>query len=209
MLKKYAPKVVTVQCDRCGQDVDKPVGEVNRSLKLGRRLFCGLQCSAKKGNEPRKSKKITLICPYCEKEFKTTTHNKAKKHCSRSCASKGSMTEERRDAQRLAGEMYSENLSVAKSLRSREGWKYAAIEGVLQSAGRNYEFEYEIEEYIFDLALLDVKVIVEFDGPYHKDPRQKRLDQKKSRLARKEGFKVVRRKVEIEEVFSPSIVDGL
>ena len=120
------------------------------------------------------------------------------------------MSEERREAARRSGLENAHNLfSPAETLKRREEWKYAALRETLVAAGRRFEFEFEIGAFVFDLALLDVKVIVEFDGSYHKDPRQREVDCRKDRAARKAGFRVVRRKVKSESVFSPAMLAGL
>jgi hypothetical protein len=37
-------KTVKVVCSECGKEYDKSVSEYNRSVKLGRRFYCSLQC---------------------------------------------------------------------------------------------------------------------------------------------------------------------
>jgi hypothetical protein len=41
---------VLVKCSYCNKDVQKVKCEYNRSIKLGRRFYCSLSCSAKHGN---------------------------------------------------------------------------------------------------------------------------------------------------------------
>jgi len=141
----------------------------------------------------------------------TTTHSKAAKFCSRSCASKGSMTRERREAQHQAGLRHTENLlTAAEVLKRREAWKYTACREVLESSDRDYEFEFELCGYVFDLALHDAKVLVEFDGPYHDaDNWQRERDKAKDRVAKDAGFVIVRRTVEPMAVVHPSAIEGL
>ena len=118
------------------------------------------------------------------------------------------MSEQRREAQRQAGLDHSENLaSVAEVLKSREGWKYAALETTLQ--GRPHEFEYELGGFVFDLALLDSRVLVEFDGPYHEGVDQRQVDQDKDRAAEAAGFVVVRRMVQPATVIGPNTIRNL
>jgi len=92
-------------------------------------------------------------------------------------------------------------------LKLREGWKYAALER--QLAGREYEFEYELGGYVFDLALLDRGVLVEFDGPYHEGGAQAEVDEAKDEAAEAAGFIVVRRPVQPAVVISPTTIRGL
>ncbi len=150
-----------------------------------------------------------MACPTCGVTFETSTHNKAKRHCSRSCASKGSMTEGRRAAQRAAGLEHAKNLiaSTAETLKLREAWKYAPLKEALR--GRPHEFEYPLEGYVFDLALFDVKILVEFDGPYHSWTEQRVVDADKERVANEHGFKVERRRVAQASVILPETLRGL
>jgi hypothetical protein len=134
-------RTVKVKCTTCGIDVVKPVGEYNRSVRLGRDFFCSSSCAAEKGNAPRRRKEFQMVCPGCGKTFTTTTYNKDRRHCSPSCASKASMSEERRNAQRKAGFAKVGNLSSAKGLKSREKWKYSELEKVLTKELHEFEFE--------------------------------------------------------------------
>lgn len=198
---------IKVKCEGCGGDSVKERGEVTRSLRIGRRVFCSRSCSATSINRDKKSKEIVRCCPWCQQQFKTTTHSKAAKHCSRSCASKASMSPERREAQRQAGLAQKENLSVAAAMKSREAWKYELLKPLLE--GRDFEFECEIGGYIFDLVLRDKKVAIEFDGPDHRGGKQLVLDEKKDKVAKDAGFIVVRREVLSAMVISPETLEGL
>lgn len=199
-----------VRCACCGKAVEKPVREINRSRRLGRRFFCSSSCAAIAGNAPKKSKKFDAACPVCGIGFITSARRRSRRFCSRACASKGSVSEERREAAHRAGLVNAGNLlSAVETLKRREEWKYAALREHLIAGRRKFEFEFEIGAFVFDLALLDAKVIVEFDGSYHKEPRQREVDRRKDRAARKAGFRVIRRKVESESVFSPVMLAGL
>lgn len=200
---------VAVSCWRCGAEVFKESGEVNRARRLGRNLFCSLSCVAQYANGPRQSRTLAMACPTCGVTFETSTHNKAKRHCSRSCASKGSMTEGRRAAQRAAGLEHAKNLmaSTAEVLKRREAWKYAPLEEALRD--RPHEFEYQLGKYVFDLALFDTNVLVEFDGPYHDWTKQREVDRDKERVAAQHGFTIERRRVQQAAVISPATLSGL
>jgi len=197
-------------CSLCGTSVEKENREINRARKKGRKLYCSLACAAQAGNLPRRAKEIVLTCPGCGKQFKTTTHNKAKRHCSRSCASKASMSEDRRESQRAGGLQTVGNLlSPAETLKRREGWKYAALREALAESGRDFEFEFALGDRVFDLALKDVGVLVEFDGPYHTAETQQDDDSDKDALAEAAGFTIVRRAVLPATVIDPDTLEGL
>lgn len=77
------------------------------------------------------------------------------------------MSDERREAQRQGGLASVQNLSTASALRSRESWKYADVRTYLTDLGIEHEFEFQIGHFIYDLALLSRKILIEFDGPDH------------------------------------------
>jgi very-short-patch-repair endonuclease len=76
-------------------------------------------------------------------------------------------------------------------------------------AHRNHQFEFPIEDRVFDLALLDVGVLVEFDGPYHSSPSQMPRDEEKDDLARRYGFVVVRKAVVPASIIGVETIRGL
>lgn len=117
------------------------------------------------------------------------------------------MNEGRRDAQRRAGLATDNFITEAEVLKLRERWKYAVLEGVLTD--RDHEFEYPLGGYVFDLALLDTRVLVEFDGPYHAYGDQPRVDAAKELVAQEAGFVVVRRAVQPMTVISPTTIQEL
>lgn len=183
----------TIICPQCGNKAERPRGEVNRSRRLGRPVFCTQKCAATHSNASKKSVVFTTDCPYCNTPFTTSTHNKAAKFCSPSCASKGSMTEERRAAQRLGGIARVGNLNTPEeTLKLREASKYSAVRAELTRREIPHEFEYRIGDVIFDLALTDRKLLVEFDGPYHRDRTQLVHDGAKDDVARLQGWCVLR-----------------
>jgi very-short-patch-repair endonuclease len=57
--------------------------------------------------------------------------------------------------------------NIAKGLKTREGWKYNLLKQHLESNNIAHEFEFIIENSIYDLVLFDLKIVIEFDGPYH------------------------------------------
>lgn len=57
MLKyKQNRKLITIKCDCCGKEFEKPVSEYNRNLKLGRANYCSRACSGKMCNKNNKQK---------------------------------------------------------------------------------------------------------------------------------------------------------
>lgn len=166
-------KTITLKCLNCGNFFEKELAEYKRQMKKGNHnFFCNNSCSAKYNNQKLKKQDIEKICPVCQKKFITKTGVKQKTFCCRSCASKGSVNEKRRQAGKQATknnfspETYSIE-RVQNLLRHRENWKYKKIQEYLDNLDILYEFEYIIENYIYDLALIDEKVIIEFDGKEH------------------------------------------
>jgi very-short-patch-repair endonuclease len=187
-------KKTVVVCEFCGKQVTKDAKEVTRSLKLGRKFFCNNSCGAKFGNKKRHSYgTVERLCALCGKAF-TTTENPRKmgSFCSRSCASKAStsLTEKRIEAARASGRANQGNLwKPAQTLKAREMWKYVELEKALELVP--HEFEYALGNYVFDLALFDVSILVEFDGRYHNFVPQQTVDAEKEALANSLGFSVV------------------
>lgn len=195
-------------CEWCGESFQKVLAEFKRSERIGRKHFCSLSCGAKDQNSKIKAKEVVKICPECKKKFVSTTKKKAATFCSRSCASKGSMNEDRRLAQREAGLRFVDNLiSTDEVLKRREAWKYELLKKALD--GRDHEFEYALENSVFDLALFDKKILVEFDGPYHKLDSQIERDLEKDAIAARNGFLVIRRTVAQAQVILPETIEGL
>ena len=60
-------RMTTVVCEHCGKQVEKPKKEVTRSIKLGRKSFCGNSCGTKFSNTLRKAKEVTKCCLECGK----------------------------------------------------------------------------------------------------------------------------------------------
>jgi len=194
-----------VSCAWCDKRFLRENGEIRRSERLGRDHFCCMS-HAKLAHSKRKPE-IEKVCPYCDSTFVTRTNKSEKTFCSPSCASAGSMTTERRAAQRKAGKSHVDNLDVAKSLRSRERWKYEEVRTALQIARRDFQFEYRIGDHIFDLALLDSRVLVEFDGPYHSSRSQRIIDQQKDEIARANGFRITRVQTDKKTIISFGVAD--
>lgn len=200
-------KMTTVVCEQCGIKIKRPQKEVTRSLLVGRRFFCNNSCGAKYNNAPRKAAEITKICPTCNLAFISSTKKKSSRFCSTSCANKvpreRRLTPEGKEAQRQAGIANKANLmSAADVLKSREAWKYTELERAL--IGVPHEFEFALGDYVFDLALPGLSILVEFDGKYHTG-KQLSVDSAKDALAVSQGLSVVRIKTDDTKVI-PSVV---
>lgn len=98
--------------------------------------------------------------------------------------------------------------TIAASLRSREGWKYAVLKKYLDNLGEPHKFEYVPSgaRCIYDLALLSRKLLLEFDGSYHKPKKQKIEDAKKERTAKRLGWILCRIPVRDNEVIHPESI---
>ena len=180
-----------VKCANCGIDFLKENKEINRINSRGGRHFCSRSCSAIKGNEPNRTPEIVKKCKFCGRSFTTKANRKEGTFCSSSCASKGSITDVRRKAQRESGFRNIGNLlSASETLKLREAWKYVELEERLHDIA--HEFEYELDGCVFDLMLEDDNILVEFDGKYHRLSSQIERDSEKDKIAKAAGFQVRR-----------------
>jgi len=195
-------------CGYCGNSFLIYSGEYNRQVKNGRTIFyCGLSCAAKKRNAERLDKRVPIkkICLYCKSSFDTLTGAKSPDFCSRSCASSGSVTDKRRNAQRKSG-LESKNLiSAQETLLLREMWKYKKLIDFLEFNNENFEFEFILGNYIFDLALSKRMIFVEFDGVYH-NGKQLLKDAEKDKFAQDNGWVVIRKKVQNNKVIQSELL---
>jgi len=193
-------------CTWCEKESEKPDREIKRQLKKGRTIFfCCISHVAKYYNLRKKNHPIKKNCKLCGIEFPTVTGSKERDFCSRSHASKGSMTELRKRVYKDVSHKSRENLiSVDETLRKRENWKYKKIIELLDRNNIKYEFEYRIKPYIYDLALFEKKIFIEFDGKYHfTEKEQKQTDRKKDELARKNNWKIIRIPVQTNVIIDP------
>lgn len=193
-----ADSTVLIACVYCDRRLNKRKAEIDRQRRAGRTaFFCSLSCAAHYRNKARKSKAIRRTCPACGAMFATTTKKRAARFCSRGCASRGSVTAHRRVQAQRSGRANRENLiSPQMVLKRREAWKYVKLGAAL--AGRPHEFEFcfpddEAATFVYDLALLEEKIVVEFDGPYHEVSAQREEDRLKDVFAQEHGWQVIRR----------------
>ena len=176
-------------------------------------FYCSLSCAAKKANAERPTARVPVekICPHCGETFETLTGAKSSTFCSRSCASAGSVTDKRRNLAGAAGKLnlLHDVATIASSLRSREWWKYKQLAFVLDRLEEAYEFEHVVGNNIHDLALLDKRVIVEFDGISHESGQQKEADVLRDKEAQDAGWEVHRICVPPNQVIQPSVLSDI
>jgi hypothetical protein len=184
-------------------------------------FFCSRSCAVKHQNLQKRIKTygkeavnqgLKKTCEHCGKEYtEPVTKQKKTRFCSRSCASAGSVTEARREA---GFEASKKNLiygveSISMGLRVREHWRYAKLIQCLESMGIPHVFEYPLDPFVYDLAFLEPKIIVEFDGRNQEWTSQKEIDREKDIHAEKHGFEVVRIVTDDQEPISPSAIKHL
>ncbi len=87
--------------------------------------------------------------------------------------------------------------------------KYAEIRDFLGSAKIAYEFEYRVGRYIFDLALPDRHLLVEFDGPEHRTPSGLRRDVRRDATAFQAGWQVFRIPVRARQIVPASLLEAV
>jgi hypothetical protein len=197
---------VKVKCSNCGKEFNKPLGEYNRRIKKGSiDFYCSSKCAGQSINAAKKKPDIEKECPVCHKKFITTTKAKGATYCSRSCASKGSVNEARKEAGRKTSKLNFKPASVetiVNVLKKREAWKYKELKDFLDFKGEQYEFEYKIDNYIYDLVLFNKKIIIEFDGKEHKyyDETDKNF------TAISNGYKLYRIDVQPSSIIHPSVL---
>jgi len=191
--------MVSLVCSICGKAFQRSVGEVRRTLARGRNSYCSFKCTGVAVGRRCRRERVSIekTCPVCGDNFETIEGRHAATFCSRSCASKGSVTPARRAKARLSGTENSKlNFRTAKaqaaSMRQREAWKNRRIADFLAGRGEEHVFEFPLRGFIFDLAFPQRKLLVEFDGPYHKGQKQLKADKRKDAVVRRAGWRVVR-----------------
>lgn len=96
--------------------------------------------------------------------------------------------------------------SIARMMKIREAWKYVKLETFLSFMGVNHEFEYQLSDtkYVYDLALVENKILIEFDGGItHDRTTQHEIDSNKESVARQKGWNIVRIKAQVNQVIEP------
>lgn len=201
--------MLQLTCDWCRNSFEKYSGEVKRQIKKGRKyFFCTRSCGMHYNNSNRPDRRIEVekICPYCKKSFNTMSGSKSSTFCSASCASKGSMYEHRREAQRKSGRASSNLITVVESLKLRESWKYKKLSTFLDMMEEVHEFEYSLKNAVYDLALIDRKILIEFDAKYHEGSKQAKRDREKDIMANKHGWDIIRISTPSNAVIDPELL---
>lgn len=117
LLESRMTHYICLLCPQCKNPFKRVKKEVTRSRSRGRPIFCSLSCGTK-----ARAKVETRVCP-CGNSFVVKSRKKAARHCSGSCASKYSMNDERREAQRTGGRKG--GLLFAQKFRARVDLKPA------------------------------------------------------------------------------------
>jgi very-short-patch-repair endonuclease len=214
------PRFVQVVCVWCGKTVIKPEKEYVRQIRdRGKNVnwFCNRTCSVNFGNSLRSDLRVKVekVCPYCTKTFSTMSGHNSATYCSKSCASSASVTDLRRESARKMGKINGKlNLVssievIALGLKTREAWKYKDLKEYLEAHKVSFEFEYVVGAYIFDLALPDIKTIIEFDGHEHNGLQQIEKDKKRDEFAISNGWIVKRIEVSPRTVIHPRVLYGI
>lgn len=179
------------KCATCGVTFKVRRAEWDRRIRDGAtRFFCCLSHAAIAANASRKAKVIDKICPVCKSTFSTKANKHESTFCSRSCASKGSVTDLRRAGARRGGSKTTTTDAV-RMIRALEMRKYAALQEYLDIKGVEYIFEFCLEKYIYDL-LIKPNILIEFDSYYHLEKTVKQKDTLKETFALERGFKIYR-----------------
>lgn len=210
--------MVTVICHTCGKEKQINKAEYNRRMRgKSKKFFCSRRCSVIYGNSLRDDLKTNIEkeCPQCGKSFHTKTGCRSPTFCSRGCASAGSyLTSPIRIEKCIT--IATKNLihnqhTTSLGLRKREMWKYERIKELLENKNIKHIFEYPLENayHIFDLALMDYKIFIEFDGADHNYDPQIAVDNIKTEEAYKEGWTVIRVPVQRNTVIETKEIEEL
>ena len=89
------------------------------------------------------------------------------------------------------------------ALKHREARKYKDVKNLLDSKGIRYEFEHQLNNFIYDLLLVDKDIVIEFDGREHHY-----LDESsKEENAELYGYKLIRIDVPSNTVIDSSLIE--
>lgn len=109
-----------------------------------------------------------------------------------------------------SGNLNSDNLiKPEQTLKIREAFKYELMLKLLNEHKIDHEFEYRLGEYIFDLAIFDSEILVEFDESYHSWSVQKESDSIKQKFAESKGFTVIRIETENSSVIPAKVLNEI
>jgi very-short-patch-repair endonuclease len=195
-----------ISCSSCGNNFLKESKEIKRRQKeCGEDVsfYCSLKCQ---GDVRRVIKvAVSKICQ-CGSSFETTTDAS---YCGLRCASLFSLTKERLDKMLAASKhtrFTRDNLdTVSNGLRVREWSKYDLLHQYLLTCAISHSFEYCLENtrWIFDLAIHDLCLLIEFDEKHHDYTVER--DSEKERAANEQGWNLVR--IDVRSATIPYSVD--
>lgn len=199
-------RIITITCAQCGKSSDKPARYIEKCIRQGREhFFCNLQCYGiyQRTVTPKNRviKIITKVCahPNCDNTFDTLNDSDERDFCSRSCANSRPHSQETiekiRQRSKTINHSSDNNFGIditANSLRSREWWKYSELNRYLTSHQIEHWFEFPLQDYIYDLYIPLISLLVEFDGPCHKIKEQQWIDKLKTNLATQYCCKLIR-----------------
>lgn len=225
---------VSLTCSECGASFERDLGEYNFAHNRGNDIFfCSKKCSIKALHRTQAKEKIIIekVCPVCNNIFKTEImpgHSGkdprlkyGKTFCSRGCASKGSVTDYRRQKARetamnnplWTSEQSTE--SISRLLREREAYKYTDLDKALTDLNIKHAFEHVVDKYVYDLWICDKNILFEFDEVgVHSGKLQESIDKQKDQVAANNGYILHRivvkdKTIDIKEVLSLLNMDKL
>lgn len=102
--------MVEIECSFCRRKTFKFLKKIKYKIKCGQtKFFCSKLCA----DNDKKSKLIIKVCPFCKKNFESTTHCESPKCCSKKCSGR-----------------YSQSfLDISKvSKKTKEAWKRGCYE---------------------------------------------------------------------------------
>lgn len=198
--KHRAAEMIEKACAACGK--------MMKFLSYEPRVVCSHKCGTTLWHIEKNHNMGTVErnCPNCKETFTVAATYKNAKYCSVKCRD-----EDRRVLKQCAWC----GVDVIKP-KSRGHYEYsfcsddhrlnwlnggipspskperATIE-ILDELGIKYEFQHPFGKYVFDFAILDLKIDLEIDGEYHHSlPHNAARDRRRDWWARENGWKVVR-----------------
>jgi len=162
-----------------------------------------------------KRKQLTFTCHRCGRtasrdavEVERSRRRGHNLYCGPQCSIGKPLSKGDIEGRRSSGKCYGGSMNAIAALaRKREGYRYKRLEEALK--GRKITFELPIGRYIFDLALHEEKLLVEFDEPFHQEDGWRFYDAQKDAAAERSGWRVVRLVTVPKTVIDPAEVLAL
>jgi ribosomal protein L24E len=193
--------MTTIICTYCGNECDKRTAEINRRTREGHtEFFCNNSCASlyKHTVDGTRVSQIQKVCARrgCGNTFSTLSGKEQRNYCCPSCACIRKHSPQEIEFRRSnRGNENGDVLGIddiARGLRKREFPRYVDVAAFLTSQHVAHMFEYIIEDYIYDLCILDYGIIFEFDEAYHVGRHQRVIDALKESTALTHGYRVSR-----------------